>query len=176
VRRSLRLGAVPKVGRITLDEFESLLECRWRQLLGSTGEPLRTRVLERALLVCAFAGPDEERRHDIDRMLAAEVVRLRSSHMDKGRIEEELERLPEAFAVALAEANVDLAEVRRLKRVLRDRITEIRVWIFTRPGGPSREVVALGEAGGVGGCKEGDNHRVRRPRRGWWRRGLQRGR
>lgn len=143
VRRSLRLGAVPKVGRITLDELESLIEIRWRQLLGSTGGPLRTRVLERALLVCAFTGPDEERRHDIDRMLAAEVVRLRSRQMDRDRVEEELQLLPEAFADALAEANVDPTEARRLERVLQDRIAEVRVWIFTRPGGSRRDASSV---------------------------------
>ncbi|NIP82368.1 MAG: hypothetical protein GWM90_25350 [Gemmatimonadetes bacterium] len=132
--RSLRRDAVPRLGDLTLDDFEALVARQWCRLLApDSRQPLRTRVLERALLVCALTRPGEERRHELDRLLAAEVARLRSKEMERDRVAEELRTLPDAFAAAVECVRLDPTHRRHLHSTLRQGVAEARAWIARRP-------------------------------------------
>jgi YHS domain-containing protein len=132
--RSLQRSAVPRLGRLTLDELEDLVQLHWRRRLGA-GEPgaLRTRVLERCLLLRAATGAIESRDPESDRFLAAEVARLRDRRHERRRIALELDALPAAFAAALLEAEMEGAEVARIRAVLEADLAEAVSWTFGRP-------------------------------------------
>lgn len=127
-RRSRTLATAPRVGALTLDEGEALVARHWRRLLGDDQGQLRTRTLERALLTFAITG-DAHRRKDIDRLLAAEVARLRTREVDTERIEAELALLPRAFAAVLMDVTVGPAETAELYEAIEMKLAEIRPWV-----------------------------------------------
>ncbi len=123
-----RVGG-PRIGDLTLDELEAVVTRRWRRLIGDERGLLRTRTLARGLLTHALA--DEPARcRDIDRLLAAEVARLRSRDMDRARIAEELAVLPRAFAGVLLDASTGPTEMANLYQAVEDKLKEIRPWVF----------------------------------------------
>ncbi len=138
-RRSRTLAAEPRIGALTLDEVEALVTRHWRRLLGDAQGRLRARTLERALLTFALTD-DADRRKDIDRLLAAEVVRLRVREMDTERIENELSVLPQAFAAVLLDATVGPAETAELYEAVEKKLAEIRPWVSARHAGPRKPV------------------------------------
>lgn len=134
-RRTRTLATEPRIGALTLDEIEALITRQWRRLLGDDHGRLRARTLERALLTFALTG-DADRRKDIDRLLAAEVARLRTREMDTERIEAELALLPRAFAAVLLDATIGPAETAELYEAVEKKLTEIRPWVSARHEGP----------------------------------------
>lgn len=129
-RRTRTLATAPRVGDLTLDEVEALVVRNWHRLLGGQPDRLRTRTLERALLTFALTN-DQKRRLDLDRLLAAEVARLRVRAVDRDRIEQELAHLPGAFAVVLLNASVGPAETASLYDAVNAKLDRIRPWIFS---------------------------------------------
>lgn len=128
--RSLRAGAVPAVAGVTLDELEALVVRRWQRILGThERETMRSRVLERALLLRAITDEDLEREHQLDRMVAAEVARLRSLELERERIASELEALPDAYVAALRDVTPCEADVAGLAAALRGAVSDVRGWI-----------------------------------------------
>ncbi len=135
-RGSRTLATEPRVGALTLDELEALITRHWRRLLGDEQGALRARTLGRALLTFALAD-DPSQRRDIDRLLAAEVARLRLRPVDRERLERELARLPQAFAAVLLEVSVGPAEAASIYTSIEKKLAEIRPWVFhghERPG------------------------------------------
>lgn len=132
--RSLSTTSVPTIGRLSLDDFEALVVRRWRHHLGrGGGQTLQGRVLERALLVSAMADGGQDHGHEVDRMLAAEVVRLRSKELERDRIDEELRALPAALAEALRVAQLEPDRRQRLLNSLQRGVDEVRDWIDQSP-------------------------------------------
>lgn len=131
-RKCRMLSSTPGIGGLTLDEVEALVARRWRHLLGHEDEGrLRARTLERALLSYGLAR-DPGRRHDIDRLLAAEVARLRSSRFDGDRIEWELAALPRAFAEVLLDRSVGPVETAAIYQIIEAKLAELRPWVFSQ--------------------------------------------
>lgn len=130
-RRSRTRATAPRVGTLTLDELEALVVGHWRRLLGDDHGRLRARTLERALLTFALTD-DDERRRDTDRLLAAEVARLRAREVDTERIAAELAVLPKAFAAVLLDATVGPAATAKLYEAVETKLAEIRPWVSAR--------------------------------------------
>lgn len=130
-RRSRTRATAPRVGALTLDELEALVMGHWRRLLGDDHGRLRARTIERALLTFALTD-DGERRRDIDRLLAAEVARLRTREIDTERIAAELAVLPRAFAAVLLDVTVGPAETAELYVAVEKKLAEIRPWVSAR--------------------------------------------
>lgn len=132
-RKSISRAAVARIGRHTLDEVDALVVLRWQRLLGpSGGSALRARVLERALLLRAVAGTEEELAY-ADRALAAEVVRLRSRDQDRNRIRRELDFLAFAFGAVLPDLEVGPAELAGIRQRIEGGLADIRTWVFAQP-------------------------------------------
>ncbi len=132
-RKSISRAAVARMGRHTIDEVDALVVLRWQRLLGpSGGSALRARVLERALLLRAVAGTEEELAY-ADRALAAEVVRLRSRDPDRNRIRRELDSLASAFGAVLPDLEVGPAELAGVRQRIARGLADIRTWVFLRP-------------------------------------------
>lgn len=135
-RGSRTRATAPRIGGLTLDEVEALIVRHWRRLLGGGPGRLRTRTLERALLTFGLA-TDPDRRRDIDRLLAAEVARLRVRDLDSDRIAQELALLPRAFAAVLLDGSIGPVEAVRLYEAIGDKLELIRPWVFSRHGAAS---------------------------------------
>lgn len=145
VRKSSTLAASPRIGGLTLDEIETLLARRWRSLLGDDQGRLRARTLERALLTYALVN-DPDRRRDIDRLLAAEVARLRARDVDSDRIESELAVLPRAFADVLLGVSAGPLETAEVYETIESKFAEIRPWISSDHTAPSASATHAGRA------------------------------
>ncbi|MFO7892811.1 MAG: hypothetical protein R6U63_03665 [Longimicrobiales bacterium] len=136
-RRSRTLATAPQVGMLTLDEVEALVARHWRRLLDDDQGWLRTRTLERALLTFGLTG-DGDRRKETDRLLAAEVARLRRREIDTERIEAELALLPRALATVLLDVTVGPTETAEFYETIEMKLAEIRPWVSARHAGPLR--------------------------------------
>ena len=135
-RKSISCGAVPRIGRHTIDEVDALVVRRWRRLLGPERTPtLRARVLERALLLRAVAGTEEELAY-AERALAAEVVRLRSRDPDREGLRRELDALSSAFETVLLDLEVGPDELARAHERIASGLAESRRWVFSPPRVP----------------------------------------
>lgn len=97
------------LGHISLDEFETLVRNEWRRRLGRRAYRRRhRRLLVRGLLELAIRPDDPVRERVADRLLAAEVERMRAHGLGAVDVELEMLRLSQATWDILSTAGLDL--------------------------------------------------------------------
>lgn len=97
------------LGRISLDEFETLVRNEWRRRLGKGAYVRRhRRLLVRGLLEFAIRPADPVRECVADRLLAAEVERMRAHGLGPRDVQVEFLRLSQATWDVLSTAGLEL--------------------------------------------------------------------
>lgn len=131
--RSVRLPAAsghrarfPQVGALTLDEFEAALWDAWPAGRAPGVCSSIARALERCILSLIVGS--RHRRHEVERLLAAELVRLRDPALDADATLGALRRLPQGIEAAARAAALPSARASSLCHLAEDLAVQIQAW------------------------------------------------
>ncbi len=117
---------LPRVGVLSLDEFEAEMCAEWTARLGPAVCSSRARVIERCILSLMLG--DRGRKHEVERLLAAELVQLRDPACDADAALGALRRLPQAIEAAGQAAGLTSERARSLRHLAEDLVVQVRAW------------------------------------------------
>lgn len=117
---------MPRVGALALDEFEAEVYAEWTARLGTSICSSRARVLERCVLSLMLG--DGGRKHEVERLLAAELVQLRDPACNPEAALAALRRLPRAIEAAGPAAGLTPGLARSLRSLAEDLVVQVQAW------------------------------------------------
>lgn len=124
---------IPRIGEVSLDDFEALVWMEWASRQRSAACPARARTLERCIITLTLG--DVARSQVVERLVAAELVRLRDPAYDPLRTMRALRRLPPALEAAAHRAGLSPGRA----RAARDRASTLlrRILSWSRSSHPT---------------------------------------